>query len=283
MLAPAKLNLYLHVIGRRADGFHLLDSLVAFADIGDHITVSPAHSLNVVITGPFAAELSAHDPTQNLVRRAAKALTREIGRPSGALIVLEKNLPIASGIGGGSSDAATTLMSLAALWNAELPPERLVALAAKLGADVPVCLVGQAAFIGGIGETIAPAPALPKAWVVLVNPRRELPTPDVYKSRHGPFGQPARFAYAPGNAAELAAILKQRRNDLDDAARAIVPEIDDVLATLTACDGALLSRMSGSGATCFALFEDEAASAAAAAHVRRTKPGWWVASGRLMS
>jgi len=283
LLAPAKLNLYLHIVGRRADGFHLLDSLVAFADIGDHITVSPAHSLNVAITGPFAAELSAHDPTQNLVWRAAEALARELGRTPGALVVLEKNLPIASGIGGGSSDAAATLMSLAALWKAELSPERLVALAAKLGADVPVCLVGQAAFIGGIGETIAPAPALPEAWVVLVNPRRELPTPDVYKSRQGSFGQPARFAYVPGNAAELAAILKQRRNDLDDAARAIVPEIDDVLAALAACDGVLLARMSGSGATCFALFADKGASAAAAAHVRRTKPGWWVASGRLLS
>ncbi|HEV2265112.1 MAG TPA: 4-(cytidine 5'-diphospho)-2-C-methyl-D-erythritol kinase [Stellaceae bacterium] len=283
MLAPAKLNLYLHVVGRRADGFHLLDSLVAFADIGDRVTVSPAHSLNVAITGPFAAELSAHDPTQNLVWRAAEALARELGRPPGALIVLEKNLPIASGIGGGSSDAAATLMSLAALWNATLAPERLAVLGATLGADVPVCLVGQAAFVGGIGETIAPAPALPDAWVVLVNPRRALPTPDVYKSRQGPFGQPARFASAPGNAAELAVILKQRRNDLGDAARTIVPEIEDVLAALAACDGALLTRMSGSGATCFALFADETAATAAAARVRRAKPGWWVASGRLMS
>src|SRR5487761_816295 len=267
LLAPAKLNLYLHVVGRRADGYHLLDCLVAFADIGDHVTVSPARSLNVAITGPFAAELSAHDPTQNLVWCAAEALARELGRPPGALVSLEKNLPIASGIGGGSSDAAATLMSLAALW----------------GADVPVCLVGQAAFVGGIGETIAPAPALPDAWVVLVTPRRVLPTPDVNNSRQGPFGQPARFAYAPGNAAELAAILKQRRNDLVDAARAIVPEINDVLAALAACDGALLARMSGSGAPCFALFDDEGASAAAAARVRRAKPGWWVASGRLMS
>ncbi|MGH7000478.1 MAG: 4-(cytidine 5'-diphospho)-2-C-methyl-D-erythritol kinase, partial [Stellaceae bacterium] len=140
-----------------------------------------------------------------------------------------------------------------------------------------------AAFVGGAGETIAPTPALPETCVVLVNPRRELPTPDVYKSRQGPFGQPARFAHAPGDAAELAAILKQRRNDLGDAARAIVPEIDDVLAALAACDGALLTRMSGSGATCFALFADDAAAAVAAARVRRAKPGWWVTNGRLIS
>ncbi|MDE1967555.1 MAG: 4-(cytidine 5'-diphospho)-2-C-methyl-D-erythritol kinase [Alphaproteobacteria bacterium] len=283
LLAPAKLNLYLHVVGRRADGFHLLDSLVAFVDIGDHITVSPAHSLNVAITGPFAKELAAHDPRQNLVWRAGEALARELGQPPGALVILEKNLPIASGIGGGSSDAAATLLSLANLWSAKLAPERLAVLGATLGADVPVCLAGHAAFIGGIGDQVVLAPALPEAYLVLVNPGRPLPTPDVYKSRQGPFGQSARFTHAPSDAAELAAILKQRRNDLSDAARAIVPEIDDVLAALAACDGALLARMSGSGATCFALFADNAAASAAVARVRGANPGWWVANGRLMS
>lgn len=283
MLAPAKLNLYLHVVGRRADGFHLLDSLVAFADIGDDITVSPAHSLNVAITGPFAEELAAHDPKQNLVWRAGEVLARELGRPPGALVILEKNLPIASGIGGGSSDAAATLTSLAALWNAKLAPERMATLGATLGADVPVCLAGHAAFIGGVGELVAPAPALPETHLVLVNPGRPLPTPDVYRSRQGPFGQPARFAHAPANVTELAAILKARRNDLTDAARAIVPEIDDVLTALTACDGALLARMSGSGATCFALFADNAAASAAAARLRGINSGWWVANGRLVS
>ncbi|HYL32225.1 MAG TPA: 4-(cytidine 5'-diphospho)-2-C-methyl-D-erythritol kinase [Stellaceae bacterium] len=283
MLAPAKLNLYLHVVGRRADGFHLLDSLVAFADIGDEITVSPAHSLNVAITGPFATELAAHDPKQNLVWRAGEALARELGRPPGALIILEKNLPIASGIGGGSSDAAATLTSLAALWNAKLAPERIAAIGATLGADVPVCLAGHAAFIGGVGELVATAPALPEAYLVLVNPGRPLPTPDVYRSRQGPFGQPARFAYAPANVTELAAILKARRNDLTDAARTIVPEIGDVLTALAACDGALLARMSGSGATCFALFADNTAASAAAARLHGINSGWWVAKGRLVS
>jgi 4-diphosphocytidyl-2-C-methyl-D-erythritol kinase len=283
LLAPAKLNLYLHVVGRRADGFHLLDSLVAFADIGDHITVSPAHSLNIAITGPFAEQLAAQDPKQNLVWRAGEALAHELGRPPGALVILEKNLPIASGIGGGSSDAAATLISLAALWNAKLAPEQIAALGAALGADVPVCLAGRAAFIGGVGELVAPAPTLPETYLVLVNPGRPLPTPDVYKSRQGPFGQSARFAYAPANAAELAAILKARCNDLTDAARAIVPEIDDVLTALAACDGALLARMSGSGATCFALFAGNAAAGAAAARLRGINSGWWVAKGRLVS
>jgi len=283
LLAPAKLNLYLHVVGRRADGFHLLDSLVAFADIGDHITVSPARSLNIAITGPFAEQLAAQDPKQNLVWRAGEALAHELGHPPGALVILEKNLPIASGIGGGSSDAAATLISLAALWNAKLAPEQIAALGAALGADVPVCLAGRAAFIGGVGELVAPAPTLPETYLVLVNPGRPLPTPDVYKSRQGPFGQSARFAYAPANAAELAAILKARCNDLTDAARAIVPEIDDVLTALAACDGALLARMSGSGATCFALFAGNAAAGAAAARLRGINSGWWVAKGRLVS
>lgn len=283
MLAPAKLNLYLHVTGRRADGYHLLDSLVAFADIGDEITVAPARSLNVAIAGPFGKELAVHDPARNLVWRAAALLARELGRPPGALVTLEKNLPIASGIGGGSSDAATTLISLAELWEAKLAPEALAALGAQLGADVPVCLARRAAFVGGVGEVIAPAPMLPETHIVLVNPGRPLPTPDVYRSRQGAFSPAARFARAPGDAAELAAILRQRRNDLTDAARSLVPEIGDVLAALAESQGALLSRMSGSGATCFALLADAGSARAAAARLRADRPGWWVAAGRLLA
>ena len=283
MLAPAKLNLYLHVTGRRADGYHLLDSLVAFADIGDRITVAPAPSLNLAITGPFGKELAAHDPAQNLVWRAAELLARELGRTPGALVMLEKHLPIASGIGGGSSDAATTLTLLAALWEARFAPEKLAVFGARLGADVPACLRRRAAFVGGVGELIAPAPPLPETHIVLVNPGRPLPTPDVYRSRRGPFGQAARFADAPRDAAALAAILRQRRNDLTDAAQSLVPEIGEVLAALADCDSALLSRMSGSGATCFALFGEAASARAAATRLRAERTGWWVAEGRLLA
>lgn len=283
MLAPAKLNLYLHVLGRRADGYHLLDSLVAFADVGDRIAVAPAPSLAVAMTGPFGDALARRDPRQNLVWRAAELLARELGRTPDALVTLEKALPIASGIGGGSSDAAATLISLATLWQAKLTSERLAALGASLGADVPVCLSRCVAFIGGVGELIAPAPTLPAAGVVLANPGRPLPTPDVYKARRGPFGAAARFVDPPRDAAALAAILRQRRNDLTDAARSLVPEIGDALDALADCEGALLSRMSGSGATCFALFADGDTARAAAARLRADHPGWWVADGRLLS
>ncbi len=283
MLAAAKLNLYLHVVGRRADGYHLLDTLVVFADVGDRVTVSPARGLSVAVTGPFGPELAAQDPAQNLVRRAAELLAHELGRPADAHVVLEKNLPIASGIGGGSSDAAATLKSLTALWKAPLAPPRLAALGAVLGADVPVCLAGYATFVGGIGELVTPAPKLPETHVVLVNPGRPLPTSEVYKARHGPFGEPARFTDPPDNAAALATVLKQRRNDLTDAARTIMPEIDDVLTALAGCEKALLARMSGSGATCFALFAEAAAAHRAAAGLRDAHRGWWVAEGRLLT
>ena len=282
MLAPAKLNLYLHVIGRRADGYHLLDSLVAFADIGDWLTVAPAQRLSVAVTGPFAKDLASIDPAQNLVWRAAERLARQLGRVPDAAITLEKRLPVASGIGGGSSDAAVALKSLVSLWRAPLSDGTLAALGAELGADVPVCLAGRSAFVGGVGESIEPAPALPPVAVVLANPGRALVTADVFRTRAGPFGKPTRFARAPQDAADLARLLADRRNDLTDAARAIVPEIDDVLAALAGCSGALLARMSGSGATCFALFADIKAAQDAAARLRSANRGWWMASGRLL-
>jgi len=282
LLAPAKLNLYLHVTGRRADGYHLLDSLVAFADIGDWLTVAPAKRLSVAVTGPFAKDLAAIDPEQNLVWRAAERLARRLGRLPDAAITLEKRLPVASGIGGGSSDAAAALTSLVSLWRAKFGDGELAALGAELGADVPVCLAGRSAFVGGVGESIEPAPTLPPIAVVLANPGRPLVTADVFRTRSGPFGKAARFDRAPHEAAGFARLLADRRNDLTDAARAIVPEIDDVLMALAGCDGALLSRMSGSGATCFALFAETKSAEDAAAHLRGANPGWWVASGRLM-
>ena len=282
LLAPAKINLYLHVVGRRSDGYHLLDSLVAFADIGDRLEVSAAATLNLAITGPFAKDLAALDPAQNLVWRAATLLARALGREPGALIMLEKNLPVASGIGGGSSDAAAVLKALAKLWGASFDAPALARFGAQLGADVPVCLAGKTSWMGGVGEEIAPAPKLPRAWLVLVNPGKALPTAAVFKARRGPYAAPARFVRAPASAAALAALLKSRGNGLTDAAQELVPEIGAALALLEACPGALIARMSGSGATCFALFAARADAAAAARRLKFQKPGWWVASGRLL-
>ncbi|HXE29212.1 MAG TPA: 4-(cytidine 5'-diphospho)-2-C-methyl-D-erythritol kinase [Stellaceae bacterium] len=280
--APAKLNLYLHVTGRRADGYHLLDSLAAFSDIGDRLSVAPAPRLTLEITGPFARDLAEDDPRKNLVWRAAEALAARLDRVPDVALTLEKNLPVASGIGGGSSDAAAALKALAAHWQASLDEQTLCAIAAELGADVPVCVVARASFFGGIGDEIVPAPPLPPAPLLLVNPGIALPTASVFRARQGAFSPPARFAAAPASVAELAALLKERRNDLTDAAIGIVPAIGTVLARLAAQPGALLARMSGSGATCFALFETTAAAEAAAASLKLEQPRWWVAPGQLV-
>jgi len=279
--AHAKLNLYLHVVGRRADGYHLLDSLVAFADIADRVAVEAAPALSLRIAGPFAAALQGFE-RDNLMWRAAETLARRLGRTPDAALRLEKNLPVASGIGGGSSDAAATLRALAALWQAPLDQQAFVELGLSLGADVPACLQARPCWLGGIGEAVEPAPALPQAGLILANPGIALPTPAVFKARHGPFSAAARFSEAPADARALAALLAERRNDLTTAAIAQAPAIARVLDSLAALPGALIARMSGSGATCFALFETDAAAATAARALGAAEPRWWVAAGRLI-
>ncbi len=279
--APAKLNLYLHVLGRREDGYHLLDSLVAFADIADVVTARPADSLSLEVTGPFAQALRG-DPADNLVWRAAVALAARAGIEAKAALTLEKNLPVASGIGGGSSDAAAALKALGELWRLDLGERKFQGLAQSLGADVPVCLFGETAWLGGTGEHVAPAPALPRCAVVLVNPGVALSTPAVFKARTGAFSEPARFETAPADAAGLAALLMGRRNDLLPAASALVPAISSVLQALEGEPGVLIARMSGSGGTCFALFAQTSAAQRATRHLAQAHPGWWVAAGALL-
>ena len=279
--APAKLNLYLHVVGRRPDGYHLLDSLVAFADVADEIVAVPADALSLEITGPFAAALEA-GKAQNLVWRAATLLARHLGRAPDAAITLAKNLPVASGIGGGSSDAAATLRALAALWDARLGAAELATLGAALGADVPVCLAARTSWLSGIGEHVEAGPALPPVAVVLTNPGVALPTASVFRRRTGAFSQAARFAGTPRSAIELVALLARTRNDLTAAAIALVPAIGEALDALAAANGALIARMSGSGATCFALFASDEQASAAAEILRARHAGWWVAAGRLV-
>jgi 4-diphosphocytidyl-2-C-methyl-D-erythritol kinase len=280
--APAKINLYLHVLGRRPDGYHALDSLVAFADIADLVTAQPADELSLVIDGPFADAL-AGVTADNLVLRAARLLAEGFGVTAGAALRLTKNLPIASGIGGGSSAAAAALRALCAIWALPATEDALGGLAARLGADVPVCLLGRTAWLGGIGDLLTLAPALPPVAVVLVNPGIALSTPAVFNARRGAFSDASRFDGAIDDAAGVAARLRQRRNDLTEAAIGLVPEIGEVLARLTACEGALLARMSGSGATCFALFATLDEARAAAALIAGDRPDWWVAPGRLGS
>ena len=272
--AAAKVNLCLHVTGRRADGYHLLDSLVVFAGgVGDRVTVAPAETLGLVITGPQAAQLPLTD--DNLVLRAARSL----GAGQGAAITLVKHLPVASGIGGGSADAAATLRALARLWGRAVP-EREAVLA--LGADVPVCLAGKPARMQGIGEGVTPlAHALPPAWLVLVNPVVAVPTPAVFAALTNRENPALPDMPHCADAAGLAGWLQGTRNDLEAPAIAVAPVIAQVKAALAATKGCLLARMSGSGATCFGLYGTAESAEAAARQLRNQSPGWWVADTPL--
>ncbi len=271
-LARAKVNLALHVVGRRADGYHLLDSLVVFADFGDRITVAPGQGLRLTVTGPQGGGLTAD--ADNLCLRAARAMAGP-----GAQITLEKHLPVASGIGGGSADAAATLQALARLWRVPLPDAAAVL---ALGADVPVCLAGRPARMEGVGEVLSLLPPLPAAWLVLVNPGVAVSTPAVFRAleRRDNARLPATLPRL-ATAEELAAFLMMQRNDLEAPAMALAPVIGQVRSALSAQSGCLMARMSGSGATCFGLFPDALNAAAAAAALRRAQPGWWVEAAEL--
>lgn len=271
----------MHVVGRRADGYHLLDSLVAFADIGDEVVVAPAEGLSLAVSGPEAAAVAGLGD-DNLVLRAARALAAHHGIGDGAALNLVKHLPAASGIGGGSSDAAAALRALAALWGRPLGPE-VTPLAAALGADVPACLDARPVWVSGIGERLDPLPSLPPLGIVLANPRRELPTAAVFRARQGDFTTDQFVRATPRHAVGLFGLLRQCRNDLTEAAQSLMPEIALLLARLAALPEAYLSRMSGSGATCFALFADRAAAEQGAAVLAASEPGWWVRAGALLS
>jgi 4-diphosphocytidyl-2-C-methyl-D-erythritol kinase len=272
--APAKINFYLHVTGRRPNGYHLLDSLAVFAGACDTITAQAAEDLTLELKGPFGATLAVEP--DNLVLRAARALAAEAGIPAHATLTLEKNLPIASGIGGGSADAAAALRILTRLWAISPPHGTLTRIAAALGADVPVCLNNTPARMAGIGEILSPGPALPSFGIALINPGIAVATPAIFRARQGPFSPPATLPGHWPDAAAMAAGLAYLTNDLQPPAEALCPAITDVLAALRATDGCLLARMSGSGATCFGLFANPAQAAAARAQAR---PGWWCWTG----
>jgi 4-diphosphocytidyl-2-C-methyl-D-erythritol kinase len=280
--AWAKINLTLHVTGRRDDGYHELDSLVVFVDIGDGLEIAPGARISLDIAGPFAPVLRTA-ASDNLVVVAARALAARYGVEAGAQLRLDKQLPVAAGLGGGSADAAAALHGLVDLWGLDAPAADLFALAASLGADVPVCLAGRPSFVAGIGERIVPAPPPPPAWLVLANPGVPLSTTAVFAARQGGFSAPARWREPISNLRAWAARLAACRNDLEAPALELVPEIREVLATLRDTAGCMLARMSGSGATCFGLFAMEAAAAAAARRMAATRPGWWVRAARLRS
>ncbi|MFP4127293.1 MAG: 4-(cytidine 5'-diphospho)-2-C-methyl-D-erythritol kinase [Alphaproteobacteria bacterium] len=269
--APAKLNLDLYVEGRRADGYHLLDSVVAFTAFGDEVTLAPAETFALTVDGPFAAALERAG--ESLVTRAVHALADASNRPPAFAVRLTKRIPLAAGLGGGSADAAAALRALARLWGGETPTSTLVEIARALGADVPACLARRPARLAGIGDVLAPAPTVPPLELVLVNPNQPAPTGAVYRAL-----DPAGFAPAPArqdDGAELPRWLRQGRNDLEPAALEVAPAIGAVRARLAA-SGADVVRLSGSGATVFAVFAQPEAADAAAVALRGERPDWWV-------
>lgn len=282
VFAPAKINLTLKVGRPRADGLHALQSVVMFADVGDVVEAAPGEELSLTISGEFAEGLGAGE--DNLVLRAACALAEAAGidNPSAALS-LEKNLPIASGIGGGSSDAAATLVALNELWAIGVLPSRLAEIGLTLGADVPACITAETVFMTGVGEKLQRMTSTPFA-AVLVNPLIPLPTPNVYRqfdrmdlgTELSPSGSP-HWSNPDAALREIAAL----GNDLEPAARALLPELDDIAAMMRADRRVLHAGLSGSGATMFALVQKAEHAEALAETWQRAHPDWWVADTML--
>ncbi|MBR0848913.1 4-(cytidine 5'-diphospho)-2-C-methyl-D-erythritol kinase [Bradyrhizobium diazoefficiens] len=284
----AKVNLSLRVVGRRTDGYHDLESVVAFADCADRLTLEPGGELKLATTGPLAA--ACGDATDNLVFKAAKLLADAVPNLKLGAFALDKVLPVAAGIGGGSADAAAALRLLARLNDLSLDDPRLQKVALATGADVPVCLFSRACDMTGVGEQLLPL-ALPSMPCVMVNPRVPVATKDVFQAlglRNGELlvgvtdvlKAPA-WPEAGASIGDWAEVLEQVPNDLEAPAMRIEPVIGNVLAALRASAGVRLARMSGSGATCFAIFGAAAEAHDAADAIRRDHPGWWVHAGTL--
>lgn len=265
VFAPAKINLTLHVTGQREDGYHLLDSYVCFAGIGDRLTVAKASATSLSVTGPFAKGVP--EGPENLILRAAGLLGVT------ARIKLEKNLPLAAGIGGGSADAAATLEALTSLYNIPLPDRQTVL---KLGADVPVCLMGGQVRMRGIGDDLTSIASERMSWpTVLVNPGVSVSTPEVFRRLAAKRNPPMPDEILEDIYNEFPDWLGHQRNDLQAPAIAIAPVISRVLDALRAEPGCRIARMSGSGATCFAIFDDEDQASAAVEAIRHAHPDWW--------
>lgn len=286
--APAKVNLTLTVHGRRDDGYHDLTSLVAFAGVGDELSLTPGESTRLTMSGPFGAQLAVD--ADNLVLRASRFLSEEVSGLRSGHFHLVKRLPLASGIGGGSADAAAALRLLARLNGLDLDDPRLIAAARRTGADVPVCLRSRARVMSGVGDRLGPPLRLPRLFAVLVNPGVTTPTAAVFAALGLKAGEKLLHVSAqtaataqswrhegPETGADfVGCVLAEQANDLQDPAIRVVPEIGDVLSELSAMSGCLLARMSGSGATCFALFADCKASATAARDLRARHCDWWI-------
>ncbi|WP_316861483.1 4-(cytidine 5'-diphospho)-2-C-methyl-D-erythritol kinase [uncultured Cohaesibacter sp.] len=277
--APAKVNLALHITGQREDGYHLLESLVVFGGAADQITFKPASHLHLSVTGPFAKGLN-QEP-DNLMVRAARLLARTLDCEAKAELTLEKNLPISAGIGGGSADAAVTLLGLLRLWQRTINDDKLRTIAISLGADVPMCLEGSCLIARGIGDELEKGPRLPRdIGMVLVNPRIPISTPKIFKALRNKTNNP--MGPVPSAFLSLGALidwLQVQRNDLELPAMEQAPIIETVLQALEDDEDCQFARMSGSGATCFGLFASVKHAEFAARRLAFSHPNWWVSHG----
>lgn len=278
--APAKVNLFLHVGDKRADGYHDLESLAVFAALEDGIWLEPANHFSLAVTGPFAAGLARGD--DNLTIRAAKALAEWAQVGSGARITLRKTIPLASGLGGGSADAAAVLRGLVRLWKFDANNEELRGVAASIGSDIPVCIDSATAWMEGRGERVTLLPVLPAIRLLLVNPLVAVSTAQAFATLGSRHSLGLACPRAPfQDAAALVRFLKSTANDLEQPARAIAPVIGEVIDEIARLPGVLLARMSGSGATCFGLFGDDHHVHEAMALLRARRANWWLAGTSL--
>ncbi len=277
VLAPAKLNLFLHVTGKRKDGYHLLDSLVCFADIGDELILEAADRFEFTIEGPFSSQISNEDMSANTVVKAAHLLAAATGKDLNVKITLVKNLPSGAGIGGGSADAAATLRALQEFWSVSVPEKQLHDIALNIGSDVPVCLESKSVIMQGTGDIILPAPQLPELFALLIWPGQKTPTPDVFKNRSGAFSSNASLGLFYNDTETLIDDLtSQTRNDLELSATELFPIITDALGVLRREESCIFVRMSGSGSTVFGLFKNQEELDASANSIKFSQPNWWV-------
>jgi len=282
--APAKVNLLLHINHRRDDGLHDLESLVVFTAFGDRVRLSPSADPGLVRTGPFAGDLP-DDPRDDLSLRAATRMSESFGNGQGVRISLEKNIPVAAGIGGGSSDAAAVLRGLCRLWGVDRHDPRVIEIAASLGADVPICLYGRPAFVTGVGDKLTPISHEPELHILLVNPNEALSTAAVFGALEGPGRRTEGLCgtFQSGDRSVFLQTLRTSRNDLTPPALQLCPAVGVVLGALEQARGCELARMSGSGATCFAIFPNAAMCQDAADRIFQAHPDWWVCPTRTAS
>lgn len=287
LTAPAKINLYLHITGRREDGYHLLDSLFAFTEFGDEITITPSSSLTLTVDGPFAASLSDVDLENNLIFRAASLLKKHGCISDGAHIHLTKNIPVAAGLGGGSSDAAAILKGLNVFWGCKLDLKKLSRIGLQLGADVPACLYQKTAWVSGIGENIRPI-TLPfdLSVILLINPKLPLSTQAVFQQYYrsnASYSSPLDHKlFKMGDWPIFQSLLLQWQNDLEPSATLLLPEISNILIDLQQQPHCTLARMSGSGPTCFGLFPNLTSAKQAMQKLKAHHTNYWMMLTRII-